>query len=91
MGFPAAELLGLIPGLEVIPSSADCCGIGGTYGYDKERFAISESIGQTLKNQAKAERPATILCDSETCRWHIASMTGLPAKHPIEIIAESLL
>jgi glycerol-3-phosphate dehydrogenase subunit C len=32
LGIPALEILGLIPGLVITESHADCCGIAGTYG-----------------------------------------------------------
>ena len=31
----------------------------------------------------------TIACDSETCRWWLAQHTGLPAVHPVEVLAEA--
>jgi glycerol-3-phosphate dehydrogenase subunit C len=30
-----------------------------------------------------------VACDSETCRWQIRALTGLPARHPIELLAEA--
>lgn len=90
MGFPAAEILKLIPNLELIPSDADCCGIGGTYGYDRDKYPIAKAIGRTLQEQVTMEKPDIILCDSETCRWNISAMTGLPCRHPIEVIATAL-
>jgi glycerol-3-phosphate dehydrogenase subunit C len=90
MGTPAVEVLRLIPGLQVITSNADCCGIGGTYGYQRSRSDISRAIARGLVDQTVEEQPSAILCDSETCRWHIAEMTRRQTFHPIEIIAESL-
>lgn len=90
MGYPAVELLKLVPGLEVILSRADCCGIGGTYGYDRNRFEISRAIGATLQDQVHEQDPDFVICDSETCRWNISAVTGVPCHHPVEIIAASL-
>lgn len=90
MGLPAAELLRLIPYLDLVLSEADCCGIGGTYGYDRDKHDIARAVGQTLSDQVALEKPDIILCDSETCRWNITAMTGLPCLHPIELIAAAL-
>ncbi len=90
MGVPAAELLGLVPDLDLVVSEADCCGVGGTYGYDRDKYGIAKAVGRTLAEQVALEKPDLLLCDSETCRWHIAAMTGLPCLHPIELIAASL-
>jgi Fe-S oxidoreductase len=27
-----------------------------------------------------------VVCDSETCRWHIAGSTGLPVYHPVQVL-----
>ena len=90
MGQPAAELIQHIPGLQLELSHADCCGIGGTYGNHKEKYNISLSIGKTLVDQVNEFNPDIIVCDSETCRWHITSLTGIDCVHPIELLTSSL-
>jgi glycerol-3-phosphate dehydrogenase subunit C len=45
IGTPAADLLRLIPGLEVVDSNAVCCGIAGTYGLKKEKYEIAQAVG----------------------------------------------
>lgn len=90
IGQPAVELLRLIPKLSLSLSEADCCGIGGTFGYVKERNEISELIGKSLIEQIKLDKPDVILCDSETCRWNIEKNSGIKTLHPIQIILESL-
>ena len=30
--------------------------------------------------------PELAVCDTETCRWHIAEATGVPAVHPVEVL-----
>jgi Fe-S oxidoreductase len=36
--------------------------------------------------QARTVKPDFIVCDSETCRWHIAAATGLPVYHPVQVL-----
>jgi glycerol-3-phosphate dehydrogenase subunit C len=86
VGFPALELLQTIPKLHVTLSGSACCGIGGTYGYDREKHDISTSISETLREQAAQLRPDIIACDSETCRWHLQSITGIRAVHPVQLV-----
>ena len=90
IGQPAVELLRLIPKISLSLSEAECCGIGGTYGYVKGRNEISELIGRSLSEQIKFHKPDVILCDSETCRWNIEKNSGIKTLHPIQIILESL-
>ena len=90
MGQPALEVLNLIPGLKVKISEADCCGIGGTYGYEKNKYRISNLIGKTLRDQVRECQPDIIICDSETCRWSIQKQTSIETIHPVQLINESL-
>ncbi len=86
VGTPALDLLALVPGLEVELSVVGCCGMAGTYGTKVEKYDIAMDVGNGLWEQAKATRPDFIVCDSETCRWHIAKATGLPVYHPVQVL-----
>jgi glycerol-3-phosphate dehydrogenase subunit C len=90
IGTPAWGLLKAIPGLELTLSESECCGIAGTYGMKSEKAAVALAVGKPLFAQARESGAQVILSDSETCRWWIARHTGLPALHPIEILARSL-
>tara|TARA_Y100000590_G_scaffold444705_1_gene575791 strand:+ start:329 stop:1561 length:1233 start_codon:yes stop_codon:yes gene_type:complete len=90
MGLPALEIMRLIPNLKIVLSEADCCGIGGTYGYSKEKSHISSSIKKNIIQQIKNEKPDLIICDSETCRWNIEKSTKIKTIHPIQLILNSL-
>jgi len=90
MGQPAVELLRLVPGLDVVVSRAECCGVGGTYGYTTGKAEIARAIGVTLLQQVEEIRPDLIVCDSETCRWNIQQASGLRTVHPLELLAEAL-
>lgn len=90
MGWPAVELLSRIDGLELELSRAACCGTAGTYGYDREKRNIAEAVAVTLMEQIRASRPDFVICDSETCRWHIAAESHVPCFHPVEILLASM-
>ena len=86
MGKPALDLMELVPGLRVVENDASCCGVAGTYGLKKEKYAISMEVGSTLFGQIERAAPDLAVCDSETCRWHIEKATGVKSVHPIEIL-----
>lgn len=90
MGWPAVELLSLIPGLQLQLSSAVCCGTAGTYGLDRDKRPVTDAVAVALLDQVRAAKPDFIICDSETCRWHIAAESGLPCLHPVEILLASI-
>ena len=89
VGKPALEILALVPGLELRESHARCCGIAGTYGYKAEKYEIAMQVGEELFGFVREQGPDAALtaCDSETCRWQLEHGTGLPSRHPIEILA----
>jgi glycerol-3-phosphate dehydrogenase subunit C len=86
IGKPALDLLALVPELQVIELNADCCGVAGTYGLKKEKYAISMAVGERLFSDIGATGAETAACDSETCRWQIAQAVGVTAVHPVELL-----
>jgi len=89
VGRPAADLMRLIPGVSVSETRADCCGVAGTYGLKAEKYKIARDVGRPLYDEIAATGAPRIACDSETCRWWLAQHTGLPAVHPVEVLAEA--
>jgi glycerol-3-phosphate dehydrogenase subunit C len=87
LGRPAVEVMDLIPSLRIDDSHADCCGIAGTYGYKVEKYPIAMKVGAPLFEFINASDAPLAVCDSETCRWQITHGTGLPAVHPVELLA----
>ncbi|GAB4408350.1 MAG: anaerobic glycerol-3-phosphate dehydrogenase subunit C [Anaerolineae bacterium] len=87
MGRPALDVLDLIPGLRCWEIDADCCGIAGTYGYKAEKRAIAEAVGRPIVEQVSAAGAGLVVCDTETCRWQITSLTGAKTIHPVELVA----
>jgi glycerol-3-phosphate dehydrogenase subunit C len=86
LGQPAVELLRLIPGVDVVESGVACCGIAGTYGFKKEKYAIAKAVGQPLFDKVKAVSPKLALCDTETCRWQIRKHTDAQVEHPVWLL-----
>ncbi len=76
--------------VEVMPTG--CCGMAGSFGYEKEHFAISMSIGeQTLFPIVRsAAADVVISAPGTSCRQQIKDGTGRVAKHPVELLYEAL-
>ena len=90
IGMPALELLRLVPGLDVSLIEAECCGLGGLYGFKKEKFAIAEEIGKDLAQAVARMKPDIILTDCEGCRMQIRHLTGLRVLHPVQLLRDAL-
>jgi glycerol-3-phosphate dehydrogenase subunit C len=91
VGLPALDILRLIPGLKIDNIEADCCGMGGTFGFKKEKYEISQEIGKDLKEAIDRSGPEIVLTDCEGCRMQIRHLTGLKVLHPIQILRDALL
>lgn len=93
-----AAMLRLLPGcnLHVIPSS--CCGMAGSFGYEKEHYQTSLAIGEMLLfptirkalTSVPHDIPAYIAAPGTSCRQQIYDGTGHHALHPIEIMYQYL-
>ena len=90
---PSIDLLSLPQNysVELIPSG--CCGMAGSFGYEKEHYSLSMAIGELVLFPAvRNADPQTLLAAAGTsCRHQIKDGTGRIAKHPVEILYEALL
>ena len=76
--------------VEVIPSG--CCGMAGSFGYEKEHYDLSMQIGELVLFPAvRNQLPETIIAAPGTsCRHQIKDGTGRQALHTIEILYQAL-
>ncbi|GAB1855530.1 FAD-binding and (Fe-S)-binding domain-containing protein [Flavobacteriaceae bacterium MHTCC 0001] len=75
----------------IIPSG--CCGMAGSFGYEKDHYGVSMQVGgQTLFPAVRKADEATIISANGTsCRHQIKDGTNRIAKHPITILREALV
>lgn len=91
MGLPALELLRLIPGVQVELIDEGCCGLGGLYGFKKEKYDLSMEIGKDLARHLLDLNPDAVVTDCEGCRLQIRHLTGMKVVHPIQILRDAYL
>lgn len=83
--------LRLIPELEVDSLDAGCCGMAGSFGFEKEHYDISVQIANlALLPALKAEPGAIIAATGTSCRHQIKDMAGRRASHPLEVLESCL-
>ena len=75
----------------IIPSG--CCGMAGSFGYEKEHYKVSMQIGEQTLFPAvrKASNDTIIAANGTSCRHQIKDGTNRDAKHPITILREALI
>ena len=78
--------------VHVIPSG--CCGMAGSFGYEKEHYRTSLAVGEmvlfpTIRkavSHADGVIPCIVSAPGTSCRQQILDGTGVHAVHPIEIL-----
>jgi FAD/FMN-containing dehydrogenase/Fe-S oxidoreductase len=71
---------------------AGCCGMAGSFGYEKEHYTLSMQIGEESLFPAvrKATAETVIVANGTSCRHQIKDGTDVLAKHFAEVLFEAL-
>lgn len=91
-----AEMLRLIPGVKVNVIPSGCCGMAGSFGYEKEHYETSKAIGEMVlfpavrKATEDKQKQIIVAAPGTSCRQQILDGTGVKALHPIEIMYNNL-
>ncbi len=85
--------LRLLKGAEVHVIPSGCCGMAGSFGYEKEHYCTSLAIGEMVLFPAVRKavgaagaKPAVVLAPGTSCRQQIKDGTGVDALHPVELL-----
>jgi FAD/FMN-containing dehydrogenase/Fe-S oxidoreductase len=90
MGGSTAALR-LVPGLDVQVLDTGCCGMAGSFGYEKEHYDVSVAIANLDLLPALAQAPeATVVATGTSCRHQVKDLAGRRGLHPLEVLAEQL-
>ncbi|MCW9038186.1 FAD-binding and (Fe-S)-binding domain-containing protein [Altibacter sp.] len=75
----------------IIPSG--CCGMAGSFGYEKEHYDLSMQIGELklFPVLRKASQDTIIAANGTSCRHQIEDGTAKKALHPVSILRHALL
>jgi Fe-S oxidoreductase len=89
---PTKTILGFPQNYTVEEIKSGCCGMAGSFGYEKEHFELSNKIGELVLFPAvrKAAGSTIIAAPGTSCRHQIKDGTGKIAKHPVEVLYEAL-
>ncbi len=85
-GTDAMKQLSGAGNIQEIPSG--CCGMAGSFGYEKENYDISEKIGSEILFPAvkKAAADSSIVACGVSCRHQLAHFTNKKAVHWVESV-----
>lgn len=86
------KLLQMIPNCTVEVIQSGCCGMAGSFGYERKHHKISMDIGEetlfpTIREKGNSHQ---VVAAGISCRHQIKDGTGVRAMHPIELLAACL-
>jgi FAD/FMN-containing dehydrogenase/Fe-S oxidoreductase len=90
---PTVKILSLPQNYSVSTIPSGCCGMAGSFGYEKEHYDISMKIGELVLLPTVRQQPddVFIAAPGTSCRHQIKDGTGKKALHPVEILYNALV
>src|SRR5258708_9728078 len=89
----SVKLLSLPENYSVGTIPSGCCGMAGSFGYEKEHYELSQKIGELvlLPTVRQQKEDVIIAAPGTSCRHQIKDGTGRKALHPVEVLYEALI
>jgi FAD/FMN-containing dehydrogenase/Fe-S oxidoreductase len=90
---PTCKMLELPANYTVQEIKSGCCGMAGSFGYEKEHYELSMQIGELdlFPTVRKSTSEEIIIAPGTSCRHHIEDGTGRKVLHPVEVLWEAVL
>ncbi|CAM1344894.1 FAD-binding and (Fe-S)-binding domain-containing protein [Tenacibaculum amylolyticum] len=90
---PTFTMLNIPNNYKVTIMNTGCCGMAGSFGYEKEHYKVSMQVGEdTLFPKVRnCSKDTEIAAAGTSCRHQIFDGTSRQAKHPISILKEALI
>ena len=88
----ALTTLGIPANFDVQTIDAGCCGMAGSFGYEKEHYELSQQIGEDRLFPAlrAVDSSALVAASGTSCRHQIKDGLNKIALHPIEVLYNAL-
>ena len=90
---PVMQMLELPKANNVTVIDSSCCGMAGSFGYDKAHYDISMNIGELrlFPTVRKKSGDFTVAASGFSCRHQLQHGTGILPKHPIEALSNVIV
>ena len=75
-------------GVELTTLDSGCCGMAGPFGFEKDKYAVSQAVGERVLLPAvrQAGPDTLVVTDGFSCREQISQGTGRQAIHFAELL-----
>ena len=89
---PSLRLLRSIPQLDVQEVDSGCCGMAGSFGFEKEHYDISLALAERRLAPAVRSLPSDgiVVASGVSCRQQISHTTGKHPLHPAQVLLAAL-
>jgi FAD/FMN-containing dehydrogenase/Fe-S oxidoreductase len=89
---PTVKALSLPKNYSVQTIPSGCCGMAGSFGYEKEHYDLSMKIGELVLFPAVRDSTDDVIiaAPGTSCRHQVKDGTGKKALHPAEILYDAL-
>jgi FAD/FMN-containing dehydrogenase/Fe-S oxidoreductase len=89
----SVKVLSLPANYSVTTVPSGCCGMAGSFGYEKEHYPISQQIGELVLLPAVRSQGQDVIISAPgtSCRHQIKDGTGRKALHPVEVLYDALI
>jgi len=79
-------------GYDVTEIESSCCGMAGSFGFEREHYEISVQLGNRRLAPAVKAAPAdtVVVAPGMSCRQQIEHLAGRRPKHPAEALRQAL-
>ena len=86
------EMLSIPVNYSVKEIPSGCCGMAGSFGYEKEHFELSNQVGELVlfPEVRNSDIKTIISAPGTSCRHHIKDGTGRIALHPAVVLYNAL-
>lgn len=86
------EMLSIPVNYKVTEIASGCCGMAGSFGYEKEHFELSNLVGELVlfPEVRKQDAKTIVAAPGTSCRHHIKDGTGRVALHPAVVLYNAL-
>ena len=89
---PSKHTLSLPAGYSVEEVDSGCCGMAGSFGYEREHYEISMKMAERrLMPAVRVNEDATVVAAGFSCRHQIHDATGRKALHPAQVLREAMI
>ncbi|MBN1436056.1 MAG: anaerobic glycerol-3-phosphate dehydrogenase subunit C [Sedimentisphaerales bacterium] len=83
------QLMSLVEGLEIEELPNSCCGIAGTFGFQKGKYELSMQVGEPMLGPLRESEAEFGLTECGTCKMQMELGSGKEVLHPIKVLAKA--